>query len=676
MKNKENLLCKFADATYKTMLPILGVVSVLLNLILEILGRHSVLNALKFAVIHPIMFIYNSLIILFTLSFCLTVKKRLAALFLIIAVWLGLGITNCILIGYRSSPLSAIDFTIVKSVIGLFDIYLKIWQMILIGVSIVTALVFVIYLMIKSPKSKTHHLKSALCCTFFGLSVFFVNFFAVKIDAVDYSSLELADAYQNYGFVYCFSRSLMSQGIERPSDYSNDALDALKDSLENDTSTAPPDTVSDIPEDEEMTELPNIIFVQLESFFDLRRVTDIETSEEVTPNFNKLSSGISGHLKMENVGGGTANSEFEVLTGMNLDHFGFGEYPYTTILGSRPCESIAYSLKAIGYSTHAIHNHTATFYNRNTVYANLGFDSFTPAEMMNDLTYNPLGWERDEVMTEEILSALDSSDGVDFVFAVTVQCHGKYPEELPDAQDSYPDYELEYDPQEHITVSGCNDEKKLAQFTYYANQLRETDNFIGELITRLEERGEPCVVVFYGDHLPALGLCEDEVEFGLFNTDYAVWTNTDFFEGDEKEDFESYMLSAYILQKCNIDGGDISKLHQNELLTNTDRDDDLKLLEYAQLYDPDKVPVYKTVDMRFGTRELSVTDYTRDGNTIYISGRGFTQNCLVEISANLKSTEFISPYLIAVENIYFNDTPDKVIWVAEDKTELESVTIE
>lgn len=676
MKNKFDILNKISSASFKSMLMLITFISLFLNFVLELLGRHSFINALRFPFEHPVMFLYNSLIILFTLSFCLILKKRLTALFLLIAVWLGLGVTNFILLGYRSSPLSAIDFTIVKSAVGLFTLYLSIWQITLIAAAILLFIVLMVFLVIKCPKSRVIYHRSLTLSAILAFSLFIANIFAIKIDAVDYGNLELADAYGNYGFAYCFTRSLLSQGIKRPDDYSSDALNALKDSLAEEELTEVPETLPEALEDNEETIKPNIIFVQLESFFDLRRVNWIETSDEVTPNFNRLKDGISGYVKMENIGGGTANSEFEILTGMDLDHFGFGEYPYTTILSSHPCESIAYDLKAEGYSTHALHNHTATFYNRHLVYANLGFDSFTPAELMNGLTYNPLGWERDEILTDEIISALDSSNESDFVFAVTVQGHGKYPEELPDAVDNYPDYDLEYDDNDFITVSGCDDEKRLAQFTYYANQLHETDEFIGELIAELEARDEPCVVVFYGDHLPAIALEDNELDGTLFDTDYAVWTNTELFSDiTENKDFEAYMLSAYILNICNIDGGDISKLHQSELNSGEDRNDELKILEYSQLYDPDKSPAYETVDMSFGTHELSVTKFTRSENKIYIYGSGFTENCLVEIGGALKNTVFISPESIYVENIYFNDKPVRVVWAAEDKTELAAVAI-
>ena len=85
---------------------------------------------------------------------------------------------------------------------------------------------------------------------------------------------------------------------------------------------------------------------------DVNYLKGIEFSENPIPTFTKLKDeGVSGFLSVKNVGGGTANTEFEILTGMNLDHFGFGEYPYTTILKSRACESIAYNLKRLGYGT-------------------------------------------------------------------------------------------------------------------------------------------------------------------------------------------------------------------------------------------------------------------------------------------------------------------------------------
>ena len=95
---------------------------------------------------------------------------------------------------------------------------------------------------------------------------------------------------------------------------------------------------------------------------------------------------------MPSVGAGTANTEFESMTGISVKFFGPGEYPYKSVLLERTCESIPYDLKNLGYSTHAIHNHRGAFYGRNKVFRNLGYDTFTSLEYMNNVIKTPRNW--------------------------------------------------------------------------------------------------------------------------------------------------------------------------------------------------------------------------------------------------------------------------------------------
>ena len=114
------------------------------------------------------------------------------------------------------------------------------------------------------------------------------------------------------------------------------------------------------------------IFVQLESFFDANYLKDLTYGENPVPNFERLKETCSsGLFYVPSIGAGTANTEFEVLSGMNLDHFGVGEYPYMTTVNKVTTESVATVLRELGYATHAIHNNNATFYDRNIVYSNL-----------------------------------------------------------------------------------------------------------------------------------------------------------------------------------------------------------------------------------------------------------------------------------------------------------------
>ena len=734
---KKRLLDCMAEASMRLMLLVLTLIAIVLNLLLEILGRHSISEGFIYLFTHPILFLYNSLIILFTLSLCLIVKKRLILLLIISGVWLGLGVANFILLISRSSPLSAIDFLIAPDALGLVTIYLSAIQIIGIVLFILAFIALIVFLYIRCPKSRIIYHKSIAVVAVIGIAVFSATVFATETHAIDIDDGELADIYDNYGFAYCFTRSLMSHGVEKPEDYDHEALGELLESLAPDdtdetdipadSETAPPDSEADVSgepsEPEEI--LPNIIYIQLESFMDVNYLKGLEFSENPIPTFTKLKAeGVSGLLSVKNVGGGTANTEFEILTGMNLDHFGFGEYPYTTILKSRACESIAYNLKRLGYGTHALHNHTATFYDRNVAYANLGFDSFTPVEMMTDVRYNQLGWECDDVLTGEILSALDSTDGPDYVFGVTVQGHGKYPSEPLDEDELVMSgYNLKNAFEDDIVkVYGISDPQLLSEYTYYVNQLRETDEFISDLLDALTERGEPCVVVLYGDHLPALALDEDDLSEGnLYQTEYVIWTNTELVgldsdiaaadseniadsqnpaesentpsTGDDNTDadnnvaadsetdmytgvnqydldLEAYMLSAYVQLLCGFSEGDITRLHQSELESGTSMDEELRMLEYAQLYDDFEQPVFETTDMVFGTRPVIVNDWNLSGNTLYITGEGFNKYSRVKLGVLFKPTVYVDEHTLKVENIYFYDGTPEVVQCADDGTEL------
>ena len=171
-------------------------------------------------------------------------------------------------------------------------------------------------------------------------------------------------------------------------------------------------------------------------------------------------------------------------------------------------------MQELGYATHAIHNNNATFYDRNIVYSNLSFETFTTLEYMNDVDYNPLGWAKDSVLTNEILKALQATDGRDFVFGVSVQAHGKYPTEPIEGAPT-------------IRVSGMDDnEGRKNGMEYYLYQLKESDKFLGELTRTLANFDEPTILVVYGDHLPSFNIQQEELSYGdVQSTEYAIWAN-------------------------------------------------------------------------------------------------------------------------------------------------------
>ena len=383
----------------------------------------------------------------------------------------------------------------------------------------------------------------------------------------------------------------------------------------------------------------NVIYVQLESFIDPKEITDLELSEDAVPTWTRLTEeDSSGYLTVPVVGAGTANTECEVLTGMSTKLFGPGEYPYQTRLMDRTVESVAYDLKENGYATHAIHNHRAAFYNRNDVYANLGFDDFTSIEYMPKAERTPKNWAKDSILTDQIIKALDvTEDQADLVFTVSVQGHGKYPME-PELEDPA------------VTVEACPDEAYRWALEYYVNQIHEMDAFVGDLIQELEARDERTVLVLYGDHLPALGLEAENMESSsLYRTEYIIWDNFGLEQQDEP--LAAYQLSAAVLGRLGITTGLMTAFQQTCREEPTYRAD-LRMLQYDALYGKgycyeDKAR-YKPTEMEMGMVPIEITGMEQRAGDWFILGENFTPYCVVTQNGQLLDTEYEAPWLLRV----------------------------
>ena len=430
-------------------------------------------------------------------------------------------------------------------------------------------------------------------------------------DHREYSDLLMG--YNRSGFVYSFLRSFVDRGVDEPEGYDEEIIeDILADVSE--AQTAPPAQ-------------------RKPSFMDPAEFMMAECSENAVPNFTALKETCStGYLHVPVIGCGTANVEFEVLTGMRLSDFGTGEYPYTTILQSETCETVAYELKKQGYTAHTVHNNSGTFYGRNLVLPMLGFDTFTSIEYMQNVTYNALGWSRDDVLTQSILDALDSTQGADLVYAISVQGHGKYMSEAPETPYA-------------ITSTGIEDEDKKNGFEYYVSQVQEMDAFLGELVAALGRYSEPVVLVAYGDHLPALdGLMAEDMRTGsLHETQYVIWANDGSIAKDDK-DVAAYQLTADTLGRLNMSGGRIMRFHQQNA-GDENYDHELAALEYDILYGDkylyDGVMPYQRTNMRMGVKDVVTTSALLREDTVIVRGENFTPFSVVYVDGKALDTFYI-----------------------------------
>lgn len=405
------------------------------------------------------------------------------------------------------------------------------------------------------------------------------------------------------------------------------------------------ETMSEIPGEKETDgDYPNIICILLESFIDPEQIRFLELSDEVVPNFHSLLENYtSGYLEVPVVGAGTANTEFEILTGMGMQFFGVGEYPYKTILKRTNCESIASDLHELGYGTHVVHNNGGNFYSRANAFSMMGFDTFTSKELMDIQEYTPTGaWPTDDILIGEVEKSLDyTPDAPDFVYTITVEGHGDYPKEKVLENPA-------------IQVSGVEDEGMRYAWEYYVNQIHEVDDFIGKLIEMLEARDEKTVVIMFGDHLPTMGLEDtDMVSGSVFNTQYATWNN--FGMKKQDKDMTSYQMLADLLDDLGIHTGTMFTFQQNRYKYDTEEayQEAMELLQYDILYGDHYVyggeNPYPASDLIMGTEEVEIRQIMEREDRYYISGSNFTKWSKVFINDEKVRTRYISSRLLCID---------------------------
>lgn len=596
-----------------------------INFVIEAISRHSAFEAWDYMTDTPMVFLYNAFMIFATFSIVYLFKRRVFVRIIISVLWLILGVANGYMLMVRVTPFNAQDLKVAADGLTLVRNYFNGIEIVVVLVGLASVVIWIISMWKRGGQfeGKVHRIRAlvgiAACAALYGVAAEQ----AVEQRVVSTYFGNIAFAYEDYGLPYCFMASVFNTGINEPGDYSEQTIKEISKNGEiNQSMTG-----------RSQEELPNIIFVQLESYFDVAEAEFFTTSKDASPNLRAMYENYSsGYFKVPSVGAGTANTGFEVLTGMNLRYFGPGEYPYKTVLKDRTSESAASVLGGLGYGTHALHNNGGNFYSRAKVFNNIGFDSYTSKEFMNILQLTPNGWAKDDILIQHIMNAMDTTGGQDFVFAISVQGHGEYPEER-----------LIENPE--ITLEGIEDEAKRNKWEYYVNQVYEMDQFAGNLVRAVEQRGEPSVVVFYGDHLPTMGLeAEDLKSRYLYNTNYVIWDNI----GLKKEDrnIPAYQIMADVLERLDIHAGTIFNYHQQRRKSKNYLAD-LELLQYDILYGKQhvydgKLPITEG-HMMMGVKDVTLTNvvgHLDNGCSLY--GENFTKQSKVDVNGERQEGKFLN----------------------------------
>ena len=718
--------------TTKNSLIFLGCYSIIFNYFLEAALRRSFTEPLLLLIQSPIVFFLGALIVFTTFSFMYIFKRRSFFFALISVVWITVNFVSFFLMCQRTTPFNSSDFRVLKSALDIIPIYLSVLDIILLCIAIVVAVFLLCVIFIKCKKTKGILSLSALVPLITSIitviCVICNTTFVINADRFD----NLPNKYREHGFVFCFLYSIIDNGIEKPSNYSHQAFSEQRDKVVSDTSISEkpviqqsvdetPELIDSIfnsvieaykampdysylnvshelsqsvienltvkyneyksnPKNDEASclnfpecfDMPNVIFLQLESFYDVNNIAGYQYSTSPHPIYSLLKDQLDGGLlTVPSIGAGTANTEFEILTGMDVSFFGIAEYPYLSVLQTQTCESIANNAREYGYTSHAIHNHKGTFYDRHIVYPNLGFDSFTSIENTPIIIRNQRNWAKDAMLIDPILAALNSTDSKDLIYTVSVQPHGRYP-----SKSKYANLLDGEDPK--VKVYGNDDNPENPGFTYYVNELNEVDTFIGNLILELSFRNEPTVLVLYGDHLPAFSVQKNWQlkEGNCYQTDYIIWNNCGI-DFSDSQDLTTFQLSSYIFSKLGINAGDFNRLNRLYLNNSTDDYSHLRhIYQYATLYDSHlkddnssiTVPKYQRADTKFGIISTSLLGaYTIDGTT-YISGDNFNEFSKIAVNQKPVDTEYINHGLLKTDALLSADDIITVVQQAANYT--------
>ena len=416
---------------------------------------------------------------------------------------------------------------------------------------------------------------------------------------------------------------------------------------------------------------PNIIVVMSEAFWDPTVMEGISFSEDPLPYFHSLQQSYTSGVVLTPVyGGGTANTEFEVLTGFSTQFFPQGTTPYVQYV-HKPLEALPAILKSQGYKTTAVHTYHDWFYRRNSVYQYLGFDRFISQESFINPEYRG-NYIRDTELARKILYVMQETSQPDFIFAVSMQAHGPY--------------SSDENPHAAVKVNGDLQPETKAILENYTNIIADVDKSLELLIEGVRLIKEPTMVVFFGDHLPLLGnamdvyreagYIRDDMEDDFAYSDYwkkystpiLVWDN--FSTPGQNLRLSANFLGPYILGHSMKTGstltGFLSTLYAQDsaVLTpeqyrhheNLSTEDCAKYAllqydclignEYVYKFNPLNKPI---VNHKFvlGHGPVVVNNVLYpDNNMLEIQGMDFCQNHVVYVNDSPVDTEFVDGTLL------------------------------
>ncbi len=283
----------------------------------------------------------------------------------------------------------------------------------------------------------------------------------------------------------------------------------------NSTKEGTPPHFLNVLADTEIKQRPNITVIQSESFFDARRIHSI-IKPGVLKNFDRINAESCqfGKLQVPAWGANTMRSEFAFLTGISHHDLGFYRYYPYQFFKNRQISSIASALQQQGYYCVCIHPHHGSFFGRDKLFPNMGFDEFIGIECFEgDEKFGP--YISDQSVSNKILEITkEYIDKPLFILAITMENHGPlYLEKTSETE-----HDIYYhDKSDKGLPNNIND------LTVYLRHLKNADTMIKTLTDNYRQANKETTLCFYGDHIPSMPQAYKDTHYQDSDSDYFIW---------------------------------------------------------------------------------------------------------------------------------------------------------
>ena len=493
-------------------------------LAIETLAHLNLWQGLLLLVRQPFAFLLNTMLFGAIAYFLLAIfrnQKLVLGAMSLISILIGLG--TKLKIDFRGVGLNVLDFLILKEAGEMTN---NLSESFIIQAVLYSSLILILslFLILNMPVIRLNPKFRKNGILAFVLLSLFLYFFGPYTITIKSAGIKRKLYIEESGSLYYFAAQIKNTTSLRvpEEDQVRESLAPLLEQVPLNTSTL----------------MPDVVIIQSESFTDPSVLGLDNFSEDPLPYFRALQSQAdSFSISVPSFAGGTANSEFEVITGMSTIFYPSDATVFSNYL-VKPTVSVGSILKNNGYSATMLHPFHSTFYRRDNAYRLLGFDTFYGLEYLAGtkvVTEDTRYWDAvDDYMTDEmlyshVLQELEKDTGSPYRFVMGVSMQNHTPFVAPEGYENAVVY-----------VGGkLENTKTLRIYNTYLSSLKASDDALEDFISVLAARKRPTLLLFYGDHYPKvnqngnaymdLGLVDDlttpENDYITHVTPAFIWSN-------------------------------------------------------------------------------------------------------------------------------------------------------